>query len=148
MMRRLLLITAVCLAACSKAKIPKDILPPEKMQAVYWDYLQADAFANEFVRRDTSKTIETESAKLQLQVFKIHKVSKEEFYKSFEFYLNHREMLKDMLDTMLVRQNKPAETSTNSNGVMKRDSTKLLKTDSTRFFPRKKLPDTIKKPNE
>lgn len=104
-MRRIaVLILVVLLAACSKSKLPKDILEPEKMQAVYWDYMRADIFANEHIRNDSSKNLPLENAKLQLQVFQLHKISKEQFYKSYEYYLNHRELMKDMIDTMLIRQ--------------------------------------------
>ena len=109
-MRRIILLALVgSLAACSKSKLPKDVLEPEKMQAVYWDYLRADIFANEHVRLDSSKNLALENAKLQLQVFQLHKISKEQFYKSYEYYLNHRELMKDMLDTMLVRQKQKIE---------------------------------------
>lgn len=113
MMRYLLFVMLLaCLAGCSKSKLPKDILEPEKMQAVYWDYLRADIFANEFVRRDTSKNAETENAKLQLQVFKIHKVSKEQFYKSFDYYLKNKDLMKAMLDTMLARRKQKVDSAT------------------------------------
>ncbi len=130
MMGRFLLIAVVCLAACSKSKMPKDVLPPEKMQAVYWDYIKADVFANEFVRRDTSKKLETESAKLQAQVFLLHKVSREQFYKSYDYYLDHSDLMKNMLDTMLVRQkaineakNDTTQNKKDSNGLFQRKIT-------------------------
>jgi hypothetical protein len=127
MIRSLLLLITICLAACSQeTKIPKDILPTEKMQAVYWDYLQADAFANDFVRRDTTKDPNLENAKLQIQLFKLHKVSKEQFYKSYDFYVNHNELMKDMLDTMLVRHKDIVDTSNRTSLINKLDSIKKI----------------------
>mgnify|MGYP001598272161 CR=1 FL=1 len=106
---------------------PRKHLPPEKMQAVYWDYLKADIFANEFLRRDTSQKPEVQSAKLQAQVFLLHKVSKEQFYRSYNFYLDHSDIMKNMLDTMLVRQkaiieakNDTTENKKDSNGLFRR----------------------------
>ncbi|MBC7933990.1 MAG: DUF4296 domain-containing protein [Rhizobacter sp.] len=96
---------------------------PEKMQAVYWDYLRADVYANEFIRRDSSKNTELENARLQLQVFKLHKITREEFYRSYEYYLEHRGMMKDMLDTMLVRQKQLTAVKTDSSKP-KKDSTR------------------------
>ena len=133
MIGRLLLIAVVCLTACSKSKIPKDVLPPEKMQAVYWDYIKADVFANEFVRRDTSKKLELESAKLQAQVFQLHKISKEQFYRSYNFYLDHSGMMKNMLDTMLVRQKAIMEAKVD---------TTLNEKESDGFFQRRLAVDT------
>lgn len=126
-MRRIILLAlVVSLVACSKSKLPKDILEPEKMQAVYWDYLRVDIFANEYVRLDSSKNLALENAKLQLQVFQLHKISKEQFYKSYEYYLNHREMMKDMLDTMLVRQKQKIDKSADSLKA-RRDSIKATR---------------------
>ncbi len=107
-MRKIYLVLSLLffLFSCSKRKVPKDILGLEKMQAVYWDYMRADVFANEFVRKDSSKNPLLESAKLQNKVFALHKISKETFYKSYEYYLGKPLLLKELVDTMLVRQPK------------------------------------------
>ena len=117
----------VLMVSCSKRKIPKDILGTEKMQAVYWDYIRADVFANEYVRRDSSKKLLVESARLQDKVFKIHKVSRQAFYKSYEFYLKKPALLKEVLDTMLVRQPKIYEKQQLEK--RKRDSLPALKVE-------------------
>ena len=101
-------------------------MEPEKMQAVYWDYIRADIYANEFLRKDSSKNIQLESAKLQLQVFKLHKTTREEFYRSYDYYLAHKELMMNMLDTMLVRQRIVTDSS-----KIKTDSSKI-KTDSSK----------------
>lgn len=94
------------LLSCSKSKVPKGILEPEKMQAVYWDYMRADIYANELIRNDTNRNANRENIQLQKGVFELHKVTKEEFYKSYDYYLNHPSLMKQMLDTMTVRQQK------------------------------------------
>ena len=104
----------ISLYSCSESKLPSGILEPEKMQAVYWDYISADVFSNEFIRKDSSKDAALENEKLQEQIFQLHKVSKATFYKSYDYYLNHQLLMKDMLDTMLVRQQKPIETQKDS----------------------------------
>ena len=109
-----LTLLAVLLYFCSESKLPSGILEPEKMQAVYWDYISADVFSNEFIRKDSSKNAALENKKLQEQIFRLHKISKETFYKSYDYYLNHQLLMKDMLDTMLVRQQKPIETKKDS----------------------------------
>ena len=134
MIRFLMVGIVLGLFGCTGSGIPKDILPPEKMQAVYWDYLRADIMANEYVTRDSSKNDSLENAKLQLQVFKIHKITKEEFYKSYEYYLNHQALMKDMLDTMLVRNKDKA----------KKDSLPIKTRDSLNFSPRNRILDSVK----
>lgn len=94
------------LFGCSGDELPSGVLAPEKMQAVFWDYLKADVYANEFLSTDTSKDAKQENARLQLEVFKKHHVSKADFYKSYQYYLKHEALMKDMVDTMMVRQQK------------------------------------------
>ncbi len=117
----LITLFTLVLVSCSKSKVPKGILKPEKMQAVFWDYIRADVYANEFVRRDTSKNAELENTRMQQQVFQLHKVTKKEFYDSYEYYLKHQELMKGMMDTMLVRQQKLNE--------RKLDTTRILKAE-------------------
>lgn len=100
------LLMVLLLTACSGDKLPKGVLPAEQMQAVFWDYLKADVYAQEFLSVDTSKDAKLENARLQLEVFKKHKVSKETFYKSYQYYLEHESLMKDMVDTMMIRQQK------------------------------------------
>ncbi len=128
-MRRtsVILCALLFLFSCSKRKIPGNVLGMEKMQAVYWDYIQADVFANEFVRRDSSKDMLIESARLQNKVFALHKVSKETFYKSYQYYLGKPLLLKELLDTMLVRQPKIYEKQQLQK--RKRDSIPTLKVE-------------------
>lgn len=109
-MRLCIFIFTAFIFSCSKNKMPHGIIKPEKMQAVYWDFLKADIFTSDFASKDSSKNLKKENAVLQLNIFKNHGVSKEEFYKSYQYYLNHPGIMKDMIDTMLVRQRKnPAE---------------------------------------
>lgn len=98
----LVLLATVC--GCSKSKAPKDLLPPDKMQAVYWDYLRADVFVNEFVRRDSTKSLEIESARLQNQVFKLHKTTRKQFYDSYNYYMHRPELMKPLLDTIIEKR--------------------------------------------
>lgn len=103
-MRKIFLGFLIFLFSCSTDGVPEGILKPEKMQAVFWDYIRADVYANEYLRLDSTKNVMVESARLQEQVFNLHKVSRQEFYESYEYYLRHQEKLKTVLDTMLVRE--------------------------------------------
>ncbi len=103
-MRRGLLIAFCCvlLAACKKKdKIPGNVLPQKKMQAVLQDMMRADQFLTDFVfSKDTSLDKKTESVKIYRQVFATHQVSKEEFQQSFTFYRSHPELLKAIMDSI------------------------------------------------
>ena len=94
----------ILLVSCSRSKYPDGVLDPEKMQAVYWDYLRADVYAKELLSKDSSRNIDSANIQFQQQLIEKHRVSKETFYKSYEYYISHQLLMKDMLDTMQVRQ--------------------------------------------
>ena len=93
----------------SRDKIPKNILPQEKMQAVLWDIIRADKFLTDFILKDTSLNKDTASINLYQQIFRIHHVSKEKFQQSFAFYRSHPDLLKIILDSLNLRPPAPTE---------------------------------------
>jgi hypothetical protein len=99
---------SVFFAGCkSRNKIPKNILPQAKMEAVMWDMIRADKFLTDFVLiKDTSLNKDTSSIQLYQQIFRIHHISKEEFQRSFSFYRAHPVLLKTVLDSLDARPNK------------------------------------------
>ncbi|MGF2413449.1 DUF4296 domain-containing protein [Ferruginibacter sp.] len=98
----MVLISTVILFSCeSKNAVPAGILKPAKMQTVLWDMLRADAFTYEFITKDSAKKPEAENVKLQQQIFTVHKISKDDFYKSYEFYKSHPDLMQTMLDSLI-----------------------------------------------
>jgi hypothetical protein len=87
----------------NKNSIPSGILKPKKMEIVLWDILRADVFAFDFIKKDTIKNPELENVILQQKIFAVHKISKEEFYKSYEFYKTHPNIMQPMLDSLISK---------------------------------------------
>ena len=109
----LTLILTVFLFSCgNKNSISSEILKPAKMQTVLWDVLRADAFAFDFIKKDSTKIPEQELVKLQQQIFAVHKVSKEQFYKSYEYYKTHPEIMQPMLDSIINKATRDKFTET------------------------------------
>lgn len=94
-----LLIIVFFVLSC-RPKMPGGILPPEKMEKVLYDYLSADVYVNEFLSLDSTLLPQKESARLQQQVFLKHKISKEEFYRSYDYYVDHPEKMKEIVDSI------------------------------------------------
>lgn len=105
MIRMIILITMLAFAgSCSnKEKIPGGILKPDKMQVVLWDVIKADAFTNDYIKRDSSKNANAENLKLQQQIFAIHKISKEDFYKSYDYYKTNTVVFKRIVDSIIAQ---------------------------------------------
>lgn len=99
------LFIAFVLMSCQSR--PSGILAPQKMEEVLTDVIKADVFTQDFVPRDTSLKPAVENVKLQKQIFAYHKVTKEEFYDSYDYYLKHPDEIVPILDSIFAKQNRP-----------------------------------------
>ena len=86
---------------CQQRNIP--ILSPDKMEIILWELTQADVFTQEFIVKDSSKNLVKENLKLQQKIFSKNKTDRKSFYNSYNYYLEHQELLKPLLDTIVVR---------------------------------------------
>jgi hypothetical protein len=115
----------IVIGCSNKDEAPAGILPKEKMEAVLWDILQAERFTTTFVAKDSSKNIKAENFKLYGQVFSIHNVSKDEFIKSYKFYMGRPDIARVMFDSLASKANRLRE-------EMYKSSTKPAAADSTK----------------
>jgi len=104
--RSIFFLMIVLFASCGKNKMSSDILKPDKMQAVFWDILRADAFTEDFQKKDSTKNANEENVKLQKQVFLIHNTSREQFYKSYDYYKQQPDLMKTLLDSIINKANR------------------------------------------
>jgi hypothetical protein len=78
--------------------IPKDVLPVNKMKLIVWDLVQAGAYASTLSEKDTSeKNLNTAYL---AEALKMHQISKEDFFKSFDFYQQHPVLNKQLFDSI------------------------------------------------
>ena len=101
-MRLISLLLLVCCVYSCKESPEKNILPPQKMQEVFWDYLKADVYTTDYIVPDSTKVAQAENIRLQQLIFEKHKVSREQFYKSYDFYLKHPGIMTTLLDSMMA----------------------------------------------
>lgn len=129
-LKRIGLICIAFLFSCGdNSGVPSGIIKPAKMQLVLFDILRADAFVFDFVKKDSAKKPAAENVKLQQQIFAVHKVTKEEFYKSYDFYKAHPDLMQPLLDSMISKatrdkymKTKSGNASTVPPAVMANDS--------------------------
>ena len=92
------------ISCTQKNKIPSDVLAKNKMENILWDMILADRFSAQFILKDSAtKNVKLETLKLYEKVFQTHKISKEQFVKSYKYYVNHPDVLKVMFDTIATR---------------------------------------------
>ena len=104
MSRCILIFLIGTLISCNDSKVPGGILPPNKMEKVLWDMLQADRYAVTYLARDSAKIdVKAETFKLYEEIFRIHKTNREEFTKSFNYYMNNPQLNQALYDSMGVR---------------------------------------------
>ena len=84
----------------SKDGLPNGILQKDRMQSVLWDVIQAESYTTQFIKKDSFKNAFVENAKLQQQIFALHKISKSDFYDSYDYYKNHVELMRVLLDSI------------------------------------------------
>src|SRR5215203_1562316 len=99
MRNSLILIVFIGSFSCNSS-VSKDILPAKKMQAVLWDMMQADEMAEYYSASDSSfKAIANRIVYYQ-KIFAIHKISKESFTRSLDYYKDHPASLRPIIDSL------------------------------------------------
>ena len=101
-MRRVFPILLMCvILSCShQNKLPDDVLPPAKMQAVLWDMLRADQFSSNFIVEKDTVLKRMKNIRLYQQVFAIHHIDKETFKRSLAYYQAHAELMHQIADSI------------------------------------------------
>ncbi len=106
-----LFIACLLLFSCSSDTRPADLIPPEKMELLIWDQLKADAFTKEFLGKDSTKDVAKENRELQEKIFRKYKTDKTTFYKSYRYYIEHGNMMKALMDSVMAKQSRAREKS-------------------------------------
>lgn len=99
------------LLGCGKKNaVPSDVLPVKQMETVLWDMMRADQFVTLYVLpKDTSLKKDAEHKKWHDKVLAIHKITEQQFQKSFHYYKEHPKLLQQLLDTIsLSKRYEPA----------------------------------------
>ena len=100
MIRCILIIATSVLFYSCKETVPSGIIKQNKMQEVLWDMLRADALSHQIANSDSTKLPDDERAKLTRQVFIIHNITENQFDKSYSYYTQHPEIMRNMLDSL------------------------------------------------
>ncbi len=91
----------VCIvAACGRKKIPADILPINQMKLVMWDMMKMDEYYVRITLRDTLHLLDQEQFRLYAQVFTAYDITKQQFYKSYDYYQSNPVAFKTLIDSI------------------------------------------------
>jgi hypothetical protein len=92
-----LMMTACVACSSGDKKIPKDVLPVDKMKVIIWDLTQAGSYAVILEEKDTSRHLNT---MYMAEVLKMHHITKKDFFKSFNFYQSDPSLNKILFDSV------------------------------------------------
>jgi len=123
----------IIIFSCARKEKQGGILPEKKMREVMWDLIRADQYVTDFLLRDSTRKKKEESVKLYDEIFRIHKITADEFKKSLAYYSSRPELLSGIIDSLATRKNELPPT-----GVQQRpglDSAKKKKFEH-KFLPK------------
>ncbi|MBG9374927.1 DUF4296 domain-containing protein [Panacibacter sp. DH6] len=105
-MRKIFIVVAVIFAACSSPnEIPDDVLGINEMKPIMWDMLRAGSLAQNLSGIDTVKIRDISTNSYQ-QIFQLYGISKEQFYDSYQYYIEHPDKQKILLDSVVGYANR------------------------------------------
>jgi hypothetical protein len=108
MTRWLLIFLLAAVFSCQeKDNRPAGLIPPKKMELLLWDYLRADVYCNEFLRLDSLQNDDTlRNQAMQNKIFAFYKVSRKDFYDSYQYYMSNPPQMLAIIDSMVAHQQK------------------------------------------
>ena len=87
-------------------KDKNELLSPKKMQIVLWDMIQLEAYTQQPAVMDSLKRRHTAIVGLQQQIFTLHGINKDQYLKSYKYYNEHPESMRNILDSIAVNAEK------------------------------------------
>lgn len=102
----LFVIISVLISCSRKETFPASIIKPETMELIMWDFIKADVFSEEFTKRNQPGTDTMANIKMQKLIFDHYKITKEQFYKSYQYYYSHPDLMNALLDSITANQNR------------------------------------------
>ena len=89
-------------ASCSnRTGIPKDIIPLDSMSKIMKDIILADEYSNVYLVKDSlQKDKMLANEQLLDGIFKIHRISRQDFQTSLKFYESRPDLNKNIFDSL------------------------------------------------
>jgi len=93
------------IAGCSDDnKPPYGIISRPEMENILWDLIQAEQYSAAYIARDSSKvSLKDEDLKLYQEVCDLHHISRDDFKKSYNWYIKHPDLVANIFDSLQVK---------------------------------------------
>jgi hypothetical protein len=84
------------------------MIQPEEMKSILWDVVNAQVWAGEIARKDSTVTAAAETKILSRKVFEIHRTDSAHFNNSYQWYVKHPAVLKLIFDSLYAQKQRKA----------------------------------------
>ncbi len=84
----------------TKDSIPNDIIKPEKMQLILSDFIKSDVYTTEIINKQSLESDTVSNLRIQQIIFNHYKISRNDFYKSYQYYYIHPGLMISILDSI------------------------------------------------
>lgn len=99
------------LLSCSGGhEIPEGVLDRGKMEDVMWDMMRADEMLSVYSERGATFPGISQNTDLYDKVFRIHRIDKNHFTRSLEFYQSNPDIFQEVLDSLKTRSDSAVAT--------------------------------------
>ena len=131
----------IIFVGCSSPdETPSGIISADEMKPLIWDVMKAQNLAQQMAKRDSTLNDSIETVRLTEKVFNIYKINKEEFKKSYDWYIKHPTVLKEIFDSLYFQKQRnnsefqrpeiPTEAGNKKFPVFEKNRFKLLHSDT------------------
>jgi hypothetical protein len=114
-MSKLFLLCCAIVFFCSCNRKEQVIAIPQ-MKLVMWDVITADEWMRKQFSTDTIIDSTKKNIALYNKIFALHKITKEEYYNSYNYYKNHPNEMKTLLDSLAAFGTRKRDTLNNHIG--------------------------------
>jgi hypothetical protein len=84
--------------------MPSDVIEFNKMKQVLWDDTKAQVYAKEILSKDSLKNDTVCYNAMKEKILQHHQISKEQYEKSYRYYLQHPELFIRLTDSIIKMQ--------------------------------------------
>jgi hypothetical protein len=96
----------ISVLSCHNGPATSGILSNKAMQEVYWDIIVADVKTAQYPSKDSTMNDSVKNAGMQQQIFSMHHTTREQFYKSLDYYRSDKDKMDRLLDSMVSLANR------------------------------------------
>lgn len=95
----IILMTYFFITACNLPGLGGE-MSVDEMKMIMWDMMKADELNNLQSTKDTGFAVKKMNFAYYEQVFKLHNISREQFYQSLKYYESHPPQMKILIDSL------------------------------------------------